>query len=60
MPAFIKVSDAVKESGLSRNTIYELLHREENPLPHIKVGKQFRIDAEEYLDYLRAEFGPTK
>jgi len=54
--AFISVAEAAEESGLSTDILYELL-RKENPLPHIKVGRYYRVDRERFIDYLRDELG---
>lgn len=53
--ALMTVSEAVKFTGLDRRTIYELLNREE-PLPHVKVGRSYRIVRDKAMDYIEAAY----
>ena len=39
----LSIDDTCTASGLSRPTIMAFIHRSENPLPHIKIGRKYMV-----------------
>lgn len=50
LPMVLTPSDIMNTLGLSRNRVYELVHR--GDFPAIKFGKQYRISKEKFLVWL--------
>lgn len=39
-PDAISVPEAAKRLGIGKNTAWDLVHREDNPLPHVRIGRR--------------------
>ncbi|MBR0351668.1 MAG: helix-turn-helix domain-containing protein [Oscillospiraceae bacterium] len=49
----IDLSEVARLLGVSRPTVYSLLHREYDPLPYIKIGRLTKVkltDLNQWLD----------
>lgn len=49
--AFLTVEECARELRVSKMTIFRAIHRYE--LPAIRVGKQFRVNAAAFSEYIR-------
>lgn len=47
--------EAAQFIGASLPTLDELLHRAENPIPHIQIGRRIMIPVRDLQDWLSAE-----
>ena len=52
MPDVMTVMDVAAVMRISRNTAYELMHRE--GFPKVVVGKQYRVPKARFADWLNA------
>lgn len=48
----IKIDDAAKITGYSKNYIYDLIHKKS--IPFIKIGRSIRFDCEELEAWVRS------
>ena len=53
LPLVLTPSDIAAVLGISRNTAYEVIHSE--GFPAFRVGKQYRISSERFLDWLNGQ-----
>lgn len=52
LPLVLNVQDIAGVLGVSKNTVYELVHSKD--FPKITIGKQYRVPREKFLAWLDA------
>lgn len=52
LPLVLNVQDIAGVLGVSKNTVYELVHSKD--FPKITIGKQYRVPREKFIAWLDA------
>ncbi|MGI5906752.1 MAG: helix-turn-helix domain-containing protein [Candidatus Pararuminococcus gallinarum] len=53
LPLVLTPTDIAAVLGISRNTVYEVIHRKD--FPAFKVGKQYRISRERFINWMNGQ-----
>lgn len=53
----LTVAECAAEARVSRMTVYRLIH--DGTIPHVRVGKSYRVPEDAWRTYLRTESDDT-
>jgi hypothetical protein len=54
VPIYQSAHEAAKTLGIGENTLVEYMRRQRDPLPHIRVGRQKRLNIARAIEWLEA------